>query len=502
MSTFRLLICLAGFLAPMLAQAAAPPESQLRAWGEQNDRARAQYDGGNKPEGVRLFEEAVAQGNPVSKLTLGWLLLNATDLPPRDPARGLALYEQSAEAGIAMAASNLGHHYAQGSGVAQDQRKALAWFERAADLGLAQAMTTVAWYHTSNAAGTGIDAAKAAQWYQRAADAGDAAGMVGLGQAYQYGKGVARDLEQSRRWYAAAAALGNDEGKNLLAALPPSEASVAASQGRRVFFDRTRIYPGNEPYQRALSMSQTAPETVALYQQAAAEGHPAARQLLGNAYMSGAGVPRDDERARSIWVMLSEEDCVPCQVLAGRMMMEGRGGPRDVDGARYWLEKAANYGNVTAMGMLGTLYDPRNSYVPNEALAIFWHQMAASKDNGASWTWLRDRGHLPKSPEQQAFIARIDAQGPDKSDPGVYNYEVAVYCQYGGSRCDQLRGQAYRDEQANNRAAAAANQQRLWNVYRREAADPDVRSECLRKKSESIWRSNSGKQDWYYAGEC
>ena len=443
----------------------------------------------------------MAQGNPVSKLTLGWLLLNATDVPARDPARGLRLLEESAAGGVAMAASNLGHHNAQGIAVPKDQVKALSWFERAAELGMPSAMSTVAWYYSSNAAGNG-DPRKAVEWYQRAADAGDAAGMVGLGQAHQHGQGVPKDVEKARRWYAAAAGLGNAEGKNLLAALPPSAAAVAASQGRRVFFDRAAVYPGEEAYKRALNSRHGSPEAIALYQEAAAAGHPAARQILGDAYMTGTGVSQDDERARSIWVVLSEENCVPCQVLAGRMMMEGRGGPRDVDGARYWLEKAANYGNTTAMGMLGTLYDPRNSYLPNEPMAIFWHQMAASKDNGLSWTWLRDRGHLPKSPEQQAFIARIESQGPNKSDPGVYNYEVAVYCQYGGARCDQLRGQAYRDEQANNRAAASANLSRLQSVYRREAADPDVRSECLRKKSESIWRSNAGKQDWYYAGDC
>ena len=487
-------LCLLLLAAPLLA--AVPDPAAMKAFEAANDRARAQYDGGNKPEGVRLFEEAVAQGNPVSKLTLGWLLLNATDVPARDPARGIRLYEESAAAGVAMSAFNLGHHYAQGSAVPKDQAKALAWFQKAADLGLAQAMSTVAWYHHSNAAGTGLNDQKSVEWNRRAAEAGDAEGMRGLGVAYMDGRGIGKDIEQARRWLGQSAALGNVAAKSHLDALPPP-APV------NNFYDPARFtYPGHDLYTQFEKKDPTTPEYIAAMQSAAEKGHPAAQTAMAYAYSMGRGVPEDAERARSMFQVLAEKGCGPCELIVGRWAMSGRGGPKDVDASRYWLEKAANRNVASAMSSLGTLYDPRNNYIPNLQLAIFWNQAAADRGDGHGYMWLKERGYLPQSPEQQSFLARIDSQGPNKSDPATYNYEVAVYCQYGGRQCDQLRAQAYRDEQANNRAAEGANLSRIWSVYRREAADPDVRSQCLRKKSESIWRSNSGKQDWYYAGDC
>src|SRR3546814_8214545 len=93
---FVLLLALAG---PATPQQLPYDQATLQAYGEANDVVRAVYDGGDKARGTRLFEEEVARGNPVSKLTLGWLLINSPDIPVRDPARGFRLWEEAAAAG-------------------------------------------------------------------------------------------------------------------------------------------------------------------------------------------------------------------------------------------------------------------------------------------------------------------------------------------------------------------------------------------------------------------
>ena len=101
-----------------------------------------------------------------------------------------------------------------------------------------------------------------------------------------------------------------------------------------------------------------------------------------------------------------------------------------------------------------------------------------------------------------AFVDRIDREGPNRSDPGAFAYDVGVYCQYRGKQCNKLRGDAYRFEQAWNARAESDNMRRIQSVYRREAQDPEVRTKCLQQKSESIRRATYGQQDWYYDGKC
>lgn len=63
------------------------------------------------------------------------------------------------------------------------------------------------------------NAAKALAYNLKAADAGDSYGEYRMGQRYRDGEGVAKDLRQSREWFAKAAAQGDKLAKEELAAL-------------------------------------------------------------------------------------------------------------------------------------------------------------------------------------------------------------------------------------------------------------------------------------------
>ena len=102
----------------------------------------------------------------------------------------------------------LGFQYQNGHGVPQDYAKALGWFERAANLGLAEAMNAIGILYQS---GQGVpqDYGKAREWFERAAAKGDAGGMNNLGHLYANGQGVPQDYGKAREWFERAAAKGN-----------------------------------------------------------------------------------------------------------------------------------------------------------------------------------------------------------------------------------------------------------------------------------------------------
>ena len=56
-------------------------------------------------------------------------------------------------------------------------------------------------------------AEEAAAWYRQGAEAGDAGAAILLGDCYEQGRGVAKDLGEARRWYEQAASGDGEEAR-------------------------------------------------------------------------------------------------------------------------------------------------------------------------------------------------------------------------------------------------------------------------------------------------
>ena len=102
----------------------------------------------------------------------------------KDPAKGISYLEKAANAGMAVAANDLGAIYLSGLlGQKKDEKKALAMFIRAADLGNLEAVKNIAVMH-KDGVGTKADPVAAYTWYliaRRGGYAGeDIARMLGL----------------------------------------------------------------------------------------------------------------------------------------------------------------------------------------------------------------------------------------------------------------------------------------------------------------------------------
>jgi len=60
------------------------------------------------------------------------------------------------------------------------------------------------------------DEKEAVRWYTKAAELGQREAMTGLGRCYEYGTGVDKDIDKAVEWYRKAAKLGQEMAKENL----------------------------------------------------------------------------------------------------------------------------------------------------------------------------------------------------------------------------------------------------------------------------------------------
>ena len=82
--------------------------------------------------------------------------------------------------------------YANGRGVPEDDAKAVYWYRKAAEQGIAKAQSNLGLMY-DNGEGVSEDDAKAVYWYRKSAERGHAKAQYNLGLMYDNGYGVSED---------------------------------------------------------------------------------------------------------------------------------------------------------------------------------------------------------------------------------------------------------------------------------------------------------------------
>ena len=127
---------------------------------------------------------------------------------PADPAEIASLYRKAADMGLAAAMFSLAKAYDRGFGVARNQGEAVRLYTRAAEKGHAGAMAALgAMYEFGE--GVPKDTAEALKLYRRAANANDPQGLTSLAYFYHTGEGLPRNWTEARRLYGIAADRGH-----------------------------------------------------------------------------------------------------------------------------------------------------------------------------------------------------------------------------------------------------------------------------------------------------
>lgn len=117
-----------------------------------------------------------------------------------DYAAALVELKFLAERGHTGAQILLGWMCAEGKGVAQDHKEAVAWFRKAAEQGDVTGINTLAFmYYT----GQGVEKSykEAVNLYRKAAEQGSGVALDNLGHAYENGEGVIQNYVYAHMWY-------------------------------------------------------------------------------------------------------------------------------------------------------------------------------------------------------------------------------------------------------------------------------------------------------------
>jgi hypothetical protein len=150
-------------------------------------------------------------------LTLGKRHLSGTGVP-QDYQKARECFQRAAEIGNAEAQYLLANMYDKGEGAPQNYFEALKWYRLAADQGNAIARFSVGVFYRD---GLGVpqDYREAAKWIRLAADQGFDEAQFNYGVMHLYGHGVGRDTQSALLWLRKAANQGNESARNGLATL-------------------------------------------------------------------------------------------------------------------------------------------------------------------------------------------------------------------------------------------------------------------------------------------
>ena len=281
-------------------------------------------------------------------------IYKAAVIREKDGYTAVPWYEKAAEKGYVQAQFHLGGLYAEGrrvsrDGVPQDAAKAAQWYQKAAEQGHAEAQYALGWMY-SEGRGVPRNNDKAVQWFQKAAAQGHAKAQFRLRELYAQGRGVPQD---DAKVATAKVTDFNPPGDGYLIDISkPAEkrnvpAEGNAQENKAAQRSKSVAGQGDPPDENSLgfaigqglgdflvnvvapAIEAVAPPDLATIQQAAERGDVGSQAQLGNRYLHGRGVPKDDVKAAGWYSKAATQGHAVSQGMLGGMYLRGQGVKRD-----------------------------------------------------------------------------------------------------------------------------------------------------------------------------
>lgn len=184
------------------------------------------------------------------------------------------------------------------------------------------------------------------------ADEGNASALYYMGKIYDDGKGVVQDKQRAFSYYQKAAALGHADALYQL-----GMAYLTGENG----------------------LTQDTPLALTYFKKAAYAGSPdALYQLAEISTLNLEGRPADLNKAFGFYLMAAQRGQAKAQYKLGLMFLTGRGIPQNDNTAIYWLTNSARQGYVLAQKQLADLFVQSGQRFYSLLDAYSWYSIIAA----------------------------------------------------------------------------------------------------------------------------
>ncbi len=123
---------------------------------------------------------------------------------------------KAAQQGHAKSQFRLAKMYYDGKGVNNNSSEAAKWYRKAAQQGHLESQYFLGALYFVGSGGVSQSFSKAKKWYYKAAQQGHLEAQLSLGMMYYNGKGVQKDLTETRKWLSLASHQGNEDAALML----------------------------------------------------------------------------------------------------------------------------------------------------------------------------------------------------------------------------------------------------------------------------------------------
>ncbi len=198
-----------------------------------------------------------------------------------------------------------------------------------------------------------------------AAQAGDRDARILVAALLAEGRGVTINRLAADQWLARARDLSATR-KTMLMTRLAAEKGISDAQ-----FDLGNMYL------RGIGVERNESKAFEQFRESALQDHREAQFNLGILLASGRGIEKDLAKARTWYQRAAVQELPQAQYNLAIMLLKGEGGHKDNGKALTWIRAAAMDNYPPAQNQLGALYESGNIVERNAGKAVRWYQRAA-----------------------------------------------------------------------------------------------------------------------------
>lgn len=313
------------------------------------------------------YEEAMQtylkeKNNPWCQVNIGVLYEKGQGVA-QDYKKAIEWYKKAADQGDEVAMRNIGLSYWEGSGVPKNCDEAMKWLKLATEKGDVNAMKCIAACYTDP--DYKIDYDEYRKWLNKAINAGDEYAMFLTGMDYLEGvRGAKQNYIKAYEWFSKAAEKNSPEAQCELANMhylglgmekDYKQAYQWAMKSASLGYANAQNVIG-VMYEKGFYVDKDENTAISWYKKAAEQGNEVAQYNLGWLYSHGSEELRNYAEAFKWLSKSANKGYSNAQKELGILYKYGRGGNYDPDKARYWFSKSAEQGDITAVVNLAEMY--------------------------------------------------------------------------------------------------------------------------------------------------